>query len=696
VSRGTDDGRASRKLIDTLYGGPDLGDVTAVLATTFDLNPDFFETDFLPSLLGVPVSPGRAWRTRVQMESELASLDTVAVLMEATRWHGRPRTLRVHVQPAKAPDRGVLHAKVVLVVHEDAVRLVVGSANLTESGYRSNREVAVAIAVTKKTRENGALIRQAMSGLADRLRPWWSESAARVVASAVEVLNRLGSPEAAEDESFVWGGEPEPLFQKVLAAWPSGEPLRRLRIVSPFWSEETGGGPIAQLLRGLSGRGAATKDAEVLLVTSALPDGTQTWRPELPASYGTFDFAALGVRVSAVPAKVLVDAEDVGRDDLLARRALHAKVVFLEGPKTSLAYLGSANFTVPGWGFGALQHSNVEAGLLVRRQGKARAQFEELIPPLEGSPIRLEGTVRAIVPPPPELPVASEWPGFLHSVELRTGDAKPDILELVAVLNDGPEPRWSLTFGANHSPRVAVTDVPGQLTRSFALDGEDLRTLISRQVVRVRWEGGPEPGVDYPVNVSLEARNQLPFGDPRLLPSEDDLVAFFQGRIALEDLFPPPPGVDGDDDASVPATESAVDTSKILSYQVRSFVEALAGLRDELERNTATERSMRLAVLGPVSPVALAREIAQAAAKGRSATAVGFQLAEILCVLRAARSFDVDPKLAAPWAEILRKGEAEVSGRLDALRAAHPTLADRTAFGAYVKAATKAALESRS
>ena len=69
MSRATPDGAASRKLIDALDAGRDLGPATAVLATTFDLNPDFFETDFLPSLLGIPAAEDRRWRTRVQLEA---------------------------------------------------------------------------------------------------------------------------------------------------------------------------------------------------------------------------------------------------------------------------------------------------------------------------------------------------------------------------------------------------------------------------------------------------------------------------------------------------------------------------------------------------------------------------------------------------------------------------------------------------
>src|SRR5206468_2745494 len=55
----------SRKLIDQLEGEPAFGPLVAVLATTFDLTPDFVELDFLPSLVRVPAWDDRKVRARV-------------------------------------------------------------------------------------------------------------------------------------------------------------------------------------------------------------------------------------------------------------------------------------------------------------------------------------------------------------------------------------------------------------------------------------------------------------------------------------------------------------------------------------------------------------------------------------------------------------------------------------------------------
>jgi hypothetical protein len=679
---------ASRKLIDHVAGPPELGRPLALLATTFDLDPEFFEIDFLPSLLRLPAWDDHSIKARVQLEAELARMTSVAVLMEARRYQGRPRSMRVRVSPASAPDHGVLHAKVTLVVHEDTVRLVVGSANLTSSGYRENREVALSLVADAKHVAEAALVRDALLGMPSVLSSFWSGDAAKVVEEAMARLDTWAEPDDVEDDSFVWGGAATPLWRRFVDAWPEGEAVRRIRIVSPFWSDEGDDGPLARVLAALRARGASTSKAAVTLVTAASPDGTRTYRPVLPASYASFDFRRLGVSVTAVPAKPTVDADDVGRDDVLRERSLHAKIVIVEGPVTSLAYVGSANFTVPGWGFGKATAANIEAGVILRRRAKARAALEALVPPTLAPEVALEGGGNAVVLAPPDDEDAKPWPTFLRAIELRPEAADPTRLELFVSIDATRTPAcWWIAWAEGEPPRLERAADAAAADAIVALEPSDVKHLLRAQCVRVGWPGLADgDSVAFPVNVSLAARVELPFGDPDALPREDDLVAFYQGRIAIEDVFPTTAG-EGGTEVDAPAfVETGVDTSRILSYQIRSFVEALPGLRDELLRNTATESTIRLALLGPVSPVALAREIHKAAKGGRSPTAAGFQLAELLACLRRLSDVPVEERVATPWSAALAEATAIIAGLLDELRSSRVELAPTTAFGAYAKA----------
>jgi hypothetical protein len=189
---------------------------------------------------------------------------------------------------------------------------------------------------------------------------------------------------------------------------------------------------------------------------------------------------------------------------------------------------------------------------------------------------------------------------------------------------------------------------------------------------------------EFPLNVNQDVRDNLPFADPAALPREGDLIAFYQGRIAITDVFPEANVGDDSVENPVLGAGSNVDTSDILSYQIRDFVEALPGIRQELERSIATPAMVRLAFLGPVSPVALAREIAKSVAKGRSSTAAAFQLVELLACVRSAEVQEKAPeRIIATWADATRQAQAEILRLYGELSSAHGALVRDPKFRRY-------------
>jgi phosphatidylserine/phosphatidylglycerophosphate/cardiolipin synthase-like enzyme len=141
-----------RKIMDWVR--PDIvahGNVIAMLGTTFELDPTFFDSDYLPTFLGLGAWEDTSWTNRVAMQRALANTEATVVMMDARRFRGRPRSLHIEVVPVVGSGGMKLHAKVLIVVQERAVRLLVGSANLTDSGYRYNREVALPIIATAQT-----------------------------------------------------------------------------------------------------------------------------------------------------------------------------------------------------------------------------------------------------------------------------------------------------------------------------------------------------------------------------------------------------------------------------------------------------------------------------------------------------------------------------------------------------------------
>ena len=372
-------------------------------------------------------------------------------------------------------------------------------------------------------------------------------------------------------------------------------------------------------------------------------------------------------------------SDEPGLGDDLRYRKLHAKVFMLQGPLTTLAYFGSANFTGPGWGFtGTGAGANVEAGVILVRRGSALP--EALLPPTTGDPIEIEvGSTDLVLLKEPEQRV----PTFIRGIWLEPDSAYSDRLRL-AIRVEPTRVRGSFEVtSAGEDCIVLLRAGKGCSDEShIALDAAALERLLREQQVRISWWESAESR-DYPVNVVLAARAQLPAVPGCANPSEKLLLAYYQGRISATDLFPPPPGWDDEAEAVLPLQDSEVDTSRIQSYQVRDFVEALQGIRDDLAAaSKGAIATMRLAVKGPVSPVSLARQVSEAARAGtRGATAAGFELVEVATCLREAALGDGKKP---EWRVLLEEGRKTIESMLDELVQNSPVeLGKKTSFARY-------------
>jgi hypothetical protein len=375
------------------------------------------------------------------------------------------------------------------------------------------------------------------------------------------------------------------------------------------------------------------------------------------------------VRATAQAVSRGVQVEEVnGLQGFVASRDLHAKVLLLEGIQRALAYVGSANFTGHGWGFLDGAVANVEAGLITLGQVRAD-RFKSLVPELVGAPIPLtKDNIHALAQPegssqdPP-------WPEFIRQVLLSPVRRDDNRLELVVKVEpESSRIAWSVKLLPIDEKKdevlLRVDCSVSQSRYAVPLSPETLNRLLIDQEVCICWSGCPD-GRAVPINVDSSARDRLPIA-PNQSIDEDHMICYYQGKITWEDLFPEPGAEAGSHSPTLlPATPAGVDKSRIQSYQIREFVEALAGIRSELKASTNSERAMRMALHGPVSPVALAILVVETVRSGRrTPTAAGFQLVEILACLKTARSFDVPPKLQAEWARGLDDAAVKISGLL--------------------------------
>lgn len=686
---------SSRKLIDKIVSRPELGLLRGLLTTTYELQPDFLEMDFLPSAFGLGAWDDRSWTTRIALEKRLCELDAAVIITEARRYHGRPRSLRLAVQPAVTPRGSAMHAKVTLLLFDRGVRLIVGSANLTEQGYRRNREVVAVMTASQTSKKEAALIAQALVGMGHALASWLTDEARNLIRCSIETLQPWLKEGTDPDTAFLWSYGQTKLWREFLTWWPAGELIKRICILSPFWSEDAGV-TLTAFLAELKKSGVLAASAEVRLLTDAFEGTDGQFMPVLPLVYKAYDWLALGLKATAQAVSPIIHPEELGgMEGFTGTRPLHAKVVLMEGTRTGLAYLGSANFTAHGWGFLANRAANVEAGLVLRRSTQG-ASLDKLIPDLVGQPILLgDGNTQALHAPESG-PGDEPWPEFIRNILLSPTAKGEDELELLIEVAPGsPTFSWCAKlldkegFPSEIILPVESTSVTSKIVYRVPLSAQHLTRLLTDQEVLICWSECPA-GRPVPLNIESSARFLLPVSPGNKNIEESSLLCYYQGRISWEQLFPDPDLVIGkDSNAPLPTAPGAgVDKSRIQSYQIREFVEALTGLRQDLQAATRTEPSMRLALLGPVSPVALAQTIFEATKLGRrTPTAAAFQLVEILSCLKSARAFPVAEKFLQAWEKYLEEATKKTARILQQVFSAHTeSLPSGKAFARYQKA----------
>jgi hypothetical protein len=685
---------AERRLLDRVGHAAETqrDPILGLVGTTYNLQPDFFDTDFLPALLGLGAWDDRGWTTRIAVEKQLQMMESAVILMEAKRYSGRPRSLRVEVVTTGGASRQKLHAKVMLVLRERTVSLFVGSANLTEPGYRSNREIVAALTASASAPQHSSLMHSAVLGMRGRLSDRLPEEATSILARAAAALTEWRVGQNASEDVFAWSGGRIPLWRTFLDQWPTAEKVQEIVIVSPFWSDEKQNGPLRRFTSEMASRDILNSGMTIRLLTEADRSSQGEYRPRLPASYAECDLSEYGVTLQASAVAPTVSPEEVGMlTDFVGTRSLHAKVVLLRGPETSLAYVGSANFTHSGWGF--REQANIEAGIILRRSARRRAELQDFIPATIGQAVELgTGEAEKLGAPEPS-PSEDPWPEFISEIVLSPLSNHEEELALaVSVKPEWVLGEWSIGLtekGAQPARALleSASAPPVSLGRwCVPLDADTLNRLLTEQEVMVRWWGWRQ-GRAVPINVTPSARTSLPIspGSPDL--AEEHLIAYYQGRIRWEDLFPDPEAGSGDSTApdQQQPVGSNVDTSKIQSYQIREFVEALSGIRNDLREAGQSGPAMKLAILGPVSPVTLARTVMAAVkAGGRTPMAAGFQLVEILACVETARKYPIAERLASEWRDTLNKAAAEIGQFLGRLRDEHSsTLRVGGAFDRY-------------
>jgi hypothetical protein len=667
----------------------------SLIATTYQVDFSFFEEELLSAALGVraPMSQLRGFRS--ELERKLQRTDvTVMYDLSACERLARlsPRIDAIPITSRK------LHSKISLLMWirdspangappDRRMRIIVGSANLTRQGFRHNYECVVSVDFAGKSKSRRSLLTDAI-GLVDQISEGMrSPQLTRQLRAFTAQAALLPDGTGGTDDPVALVSAPE-LLPTIKSMWGaiSNEPPEAVTIVSPFWAEgETASEALVGLFVETIG---VPKKLELVCRGDRSADG-KSWLPMFDGNVAMRLRKQLSSRIylrAALPDTGL-SPEQNGADDIgdeteekefevrlhsaatkvtEGQRALHAKLILVDGPAGSVLYAGSSNCTRRGLGLGG--STNSEAGFLYRLTPRQRKQLSRLLefagPATE---VQHDCTPATLQPISEEAAKAPTFLaevvalGSLVTISFRTA-VPSDLVVLMPIPTRAVDAYW-LLYQANPQTDGVPDPVTVDIQLSDTCDdhlaprsgNSESQSVQPHVFVLARWQGH---SATFPVR--FDDKTKLPLLLMGRWPTEGELIEYF--------LFGTEPR--GWEDENVlqgietqrTQTDAPIDTHRILAYFIRQFVQAIPGIEAEVRRAGYCRPALEAALRGPTSPLELAERAASSLARtpmkhepAKTPTAVGFQLTEILAALARCRSAAIDPELQACFDPVIAR-----------------------------------------
>ena len=624
------------RLLDAWVPPDGAGDPIGCIATTFTFNAAFYEEECLASFLGLESDSADGPVYLIEREEKLSRLSCAAVLVDSHHCCGA-RSLRWDLLPARLP--GIQHSKISLLVWSGWVRLIIGSANLTEDAYRRNLEVFGVLDYFEGSESPFECLRDTISFLrraaefslpslaeVSPARGRWNELLERVVSECLTWGKTQDDKKRSVRVSTVFVGPTgRSCIDQLQQLWPSSTPALEADVVSPFFNApESPNAPAKEIWKLLRKRGEVSVGYHVTgeEVPQAANDDSATGRKDTYL-HAPESLVKNNPRDATHVSMYRVEAES---------RPLHAKGIWLHDDRWTLYQIGSSNFTTAGLGLG--NRRNLEANLVYivdgKRSGKIGHAIEAAFP--KSDFVEIENVLWQPLP-------AEDDSDELDTLSL------PSFFGEAIYSTDESSGTVQLTFTEDSGPAFKLTT---EGSHEVWFDSQQWHELGKPQKCFLDWEhprppSGFEVHVDtksstawWPVNV--QSGESLPPPQElrglslevliELLSSARPLHRVMAAYLRNESLE------NNDESVSVVDPHKRVDTTGFVLQRTRRLSWALAAMRERVEQPASTKETLHWRLRGPVGVTALADAIAREAKSDEEST---FLLAELALELGRAK-----------------------------------------------------------
>jgi len=675
------------KLLDAWDAPDDAGEPIGCLATTFTFSPVLFEEECLGRFVRLESSAqddGPLYL--IEREEKLAQLRCAAALVDRNHCKG-PRSLRWDLLPVR-PARGILHAKISVLHWSRLVRMIVASANLTEDGYRRNREVfgvldfapgreapvdclyeviAFLREIVAQVDPGGATVAPA----SERCRQFLDEleGEAKKLAKVVAQPKRGHVPVRA-----IVTGPGKPSAIRVLDEhWPERSPPGKAWVVSPFFDRlGSDNRPAREIWELLRQRGEAA--VGYFLTVEEVPGKDDVVLVHAPESIA-----------QATPPNRLSVSTDIYRLSDEPTRPLHAKGVWLDGDRWARYMIGSSNFTSAGLGLD--RRPNYEANLFYcvdrQRDREGYKALDSSFPEgewIDRDKIELRWQPREDDAEDADDESALPLPEPFGPAVYGTGPQRQPHVTLS--LTGQPPHGWRLLLEDEDEDEVVYDQTRWEQSGTPQLIQLPWKRDLPPCGFAVRWEGS-NGAAWWPVNAE-DASSLPPPQELRDIPLEVLLNILTSARPlhhAMRDwIRRKRRGHGGQQEQIVVDPHRRVDTSAFLLQRTRRVSWALHALRGRLARPAATREGLCWRLYGPIGVEKLAEALRKEA---RSDGERAFLLTELALELGRVQPEEAKGCLAA------RQVKAEIQKVIRGLRkhVDEAVTSDVANLGEYVRAA---------
>jgi len=470
---------ASSTMLD-LWRPPKLaGDPIGCMTTTYTFSPGLFDEQCLARFLEIESEPDREdLAFLLERESRLGSV-YAGVMVDYTQ-AGVEHSLRWDVLPIRIP-KAKQHAKLSFLVWSNHIRIIVSSANLTESGYRFNHEVTGSIEITPNDSKpdilNDALAflndlimfipgephnlpeiqraRRFLNQIEQQVKDWKVKKGRETVRQQL-VFSLLPAGNSEKRSS---------LYAVAEFCYKRGRMPQKAQIASPFFDLEADRSKVTAALCKLMAR-SCRRDLCFCVPAAKRNEDNETPRLHAPKSLLKTPESYNGY----VTVKILPE-----NDPDKNPRPWHAKMLAFSNKSYSALMIGSSNFTNAGMGIGPV--CNAEANLVTLVDIKEYAREKGL----------LESVWPKMVPV--DDPDSAEWLGG------RSEDEEEDM----AIKKSLPSGFLSATYQADDARRIVLRLNPQKLPETWQIHatGYEQRLLLSSSdwaakkstaQIRIVWE----------------------------------------------------------------------------------------------------------------------------------------------------------------------------------------------------------------